>query len=475
MVRADQNARTVIDTGVLTVLAAALVLRIAIPLFALAVVKSEPQFSEPDTDGYLRVATQWRETGSYALQGEPEIVRTPGYPLLLMPGVVAGQVEAVTIGLQILLACLTVWLVYRTTLSAFGDRTIALTAAWLLACEPLSTIYTSKLLSETLFTTILAAASYLLVRHVSSRSWRSLTAAAVAVAAAAYVRPIAYFLPLWIAVTLLAVGWRQPRERRRVAFQAMAFAGLGMALLVPWQIRNWLEADYAGFSAISDVNLYYYEALPVVVEQRGIGPAERDRARIEAGATNLATYLRQHPEQTDWPSARRYRFLRDEAVQIIRAHPLDWARLHLAGMLHSLTDSGRNAWLGFFRLIDTSEAASGPGPQNLWQRLSLAAARHPLVLAIHALLAAILLIYLVLAAVGVLVARGNSASLVILSFFLYLLLLSGGDAGYHRFRLPLTPAICIFAACGYQMLSKAIRGFGWPIAWPGRFRRITGK
>ena len=69
----------------------------------------------------------------------------------------------------------------------------------------------------------------------------------------------------------------------------------------------------------------HYEALPILAEQQGIGPAERDVARIEAGEGNLAAYLRQHPEQTDWPAARRYEFLRQESLRIIRAHPLDWA------------------------------------------------------------------------------------------------------------------------------------------------------
>ncbi|HET6884226.1 MAG TPA: glycosyltransferase family 39 protein [Pirellulales bacterium] len=441
---------------VCAVLATALALRISFPLFALAVAQPEPQFREPDTEGYLRVADEWLKTGRFAVGGEAEIVRTPGYPLLLMPGIAVGHVEAITIGLQSLLACLSVWLAYRTSLAVFGNRTIALTAAWLLACEPISIIYASKLLSETLFTTCVASACCLLASYASSRRWRELIAAAIVVSVAAYVRPIAYFLPLWVALALVVVGWRQVSDRKRLCLQALAFAGLSMALLVPWQVRNWLAVGYAGFSAISDVNLYYYEALPVLAEQQGIGPAQRNRARVEAGETDLSKYLRQHPEQADWPAARRYRFLRQQASEIIRTHPLAWMQLHFAGVVHTLTDSGRNAWLSFFG-IPSANPEPARGTPTLWRRLTNAASQRPLVLAVHALLAAVLLVYLTLAAVGVGGALQNRAALLILAVAIYLLLLSGGDAGYHRFRLPLTPIICTFAARGYCSISGRLR------------------
>lgn len=434
------------------VIAVAAALRVALPLFAVSIAHTAPQFHEPDTAGYLRVGAEWLRTGRFAVNGEPEIVRTPGYPLLLLPGIAAGRVNMVTIVLQTLLACVTVWLVYRIASQLFHSPLIALVAAWLFACEPISVLYTSKLLSETFFATLTIAGLWQLTGYLISQNRRSLVVAAVCIAAAAYVRPIAYYLPAWMALTLCVVLGKQASSRRRVTFEATAFLILAMALVVPWQVRNWLEADYAGFSAISDQNLYFYEGLPVELHLQGRTPAEREAARLEAGEADMAVYLRHYPEQADWTAAEHYRYLRREALKILLAHPVAAARIHTAGMLHTLTDSGRNAWLSYFGL-SVADTSGEVGPGGFWQRLKAAARQRPLVLAIHLLLTAVLAVYLLLAVAGILSSLRQREALLLLSAFLCLLLLSGSDAGYHRFRVPLTPLLCVFAGQGYRTLS----------------------
>ena len=59
-------------------------------------------FYAPDSGNYVKLAQTLSETGRFEKQGEPELVRTPGYPLFLVPGVIIGHVEGVTIVLQIL-------------------------------------------------------------------------------------------------------------------------------------------------------------------------------------------------------------------------------------------------------------------------------------------------------------------------------------------------------------------------------------
>ncbi|HEV3345066.1 MAG TPA: glycosyltransferase family 39 protein [Pirellulales bacterium] len=443
---------------IIGVLAAALVLRIAAPLVALAVATPEPQFREPDSAGYVRAAEQLWHTGRLGTRQEPNVVRTPGYPLLLVPGVAAGHLDSVAIGLQIVLACATVFFVYQTALVACRGARAALAAAWLAACDPVSIVYASKLLTESSFATFLAATLWLLARYADGRRWGDLLAAAVVMAAAAYIRPIAYFLPVWTGLAMLAILWRGEANRRRLALEAAAFVAVTILLIAPWQMRNLATAGYDGFAAISDVNLYYYEALPVLADQRGMAPEEADGMRIEEGEGSEANYLLKHPEQRDWPSAERYRFLRREAIRIIRSDPLRFARLHVAGIIHMLTDSGRNGWLSFFRLADTSKPAQPQPSRSFWERLTTAVAQKPLVLAIHGLLCVILTAYLALAVVGLASPTSRTpAMLVVLAVAAYLVVLSGGEAAYHRFRVPLVPVICLAAGQGYALLVRA-----WP-------------
>jgi 4-amino-4-deoxy-L-arabinose transferase-like glycosyltransferase len=448
--------RVVFPRSIVGALAIALVLRVTAPLVALAVATPEPQFREPDSESYVQAAEQLWNTGRLGTREEPDIVRTPGYPLLLVPGVAAGHVDGLTIGVQIVLACATVFFVYRAAIAARGDERAARAAAWLTACDPVSILYASKLLTESSFTTFLSATLWLLARYCVGRRWFDLLAAAVLMAAATYIRPISYFLPLWTGLALLAVLWRGETNRRRLVLQAAAFVCLTMALLVPWQIRNLVTAGYGGFAAISDVNLYYYEALPVRTERADMAPDEADRTRLEEGEGNEANYLLKHPEQKNWSRAERYRFLRREAVRLIRSEPLRFARLHVAGIVHMLTDSGRNGWLSFFRLVDTSKPGQPPPVRSFWERLTTALALKPLVLAIHGLLAAVLALYLALAITGFLSPASRApAMLLMLAVAAYLVLLSGGEAAYHRFRVPLVPVICLTAGQGYALLVRA--------------------
>ncbi len=112
----------------------------------------------PDTATYLAPARSLLEHGTFERDGSPEIIRGPGYPLLLTIGLAAGHVEAVTIGLQLLLSVATVYVIYHCALSlSEGQARVALIAAALYAVEPLSVVHSCLLLTETLFTFLIAS------------------------------------------------------------------------------------------------------------------------------------------------------------------------------------------------------------------------------------------------------------------------------------------------------------------------------
>ena len=85
------------------------VVRLIVPLSALAVHGTPQVFFSPDTNSYVRPAQALVEHGSFTTTpgGSVEIRRTPGYPLLLTLGVLADRIAAVTIAVQILLGTAT--------------------------------------------------------------------------------------------------------------------------------------------------------------------------------------------------------------------------------------------------------------------------------------------------------------------------------------------------------------------------------
>ncbi len=115
------------------VLGLALILRLG--LLALVLVRS-PKLEAThaaDTHTYLQPACSLLASRDFVRQGVPELVRTPGYPLLLTLGVALGHVELVTVLLQIALSLATVWLVHRLALLVGASRRAA---PWPRCCWP---------------------------------------------------------------------------------------------------------------------------------------------------------------------------------------------------------------------------------------------------------------------------------------------------------------------------------------------------
>lgn len=416
-----------------------------------------PYVREPDSPGYIRAAEALVQTKSFGPPDKPEVIRTPGYPLLLSLGVWLGPLDLVTAVLQSALGCLTAWLVYRISLLAFGRADWALAGALVYACEPLSALYCSKVLSETLFTAAIATATLFALRFVTRQSGVDLCASAVVVAISAFVRPIAYFLPLAIAGLYVAWLWKSSESRKLLLLKVLGFVLLAFGPLALWQARNYAVAGYPRFSAISDINLYFYQAAGTLALERGEPIAEVQR---ELGYGGEDVYLRSHPEQRAWSPAERLQFQHDEAVRILREHPGAMLRMHLAGLFDMLIDPGTNAYLDFFRLrADQKQTPPRQGDASLVARLRRAFREKPLAASIHVVLCAALFGTYAAAIVGAVVSRfwKNRLALFALAIAGYLLALSGGPAAYHRFRLPLVPVICLLAGCGLAALWDFLR------------------
>ena len=165
-------------TPIRMVLLLALAIRIALPLLSFALTQNPKVFHASDTELYLNPALSLVQTGSFLTSPDnptPEITRPPGYPVFLLPAILVGKVELLTISMQILLSCLTVYLVYRIALLLFVKNSVAVLCALLYAIEPMSVIFTSLLMTETLFTTILTASLFFLLKYLERGALADLT------------------------------------------------------------------------------------------------------------------------------------------------------------------------------------------------------------------------------------------------------------------------------------------------------------
>lgn len=167
--------------------------------------------------------------------------RMPGYPLFLAG--LGGQVVLIRI-VQALIDTGTILAVFLLA-RRYLPIPAALVAGGMVAVHPYLIYFSGMILSETLFTAMLAWAMLLLV-PVSGQPrvlWVSgrWMLGVVMLAWGVLVRPSALFLPVMLgslaSLMYPPVGER-PQYVRRVIFSGLACGGLTLLILLPWAVRN---------------------------------------------------------------------------------------------------------------------------------------------------------------------------------------------------------------------------------------------
>jgi Dolichyl-phosphate-mannose-protein mannosyltransferase len=436
------------------VLGLALLLRTLLPTLGYFYTRDASIVYTPDTVSYIEPARELIAHHRFYSDGAPEIIRTPGYPLLLTAGLLLGRLEIVTIALQILLSCFTVYMVYQTACILFEGEWIALIAATLYAIEPLSILFTSLLAPETLFTAVVMVGVYYLVRYLKQQSPADLLTSGSALAVSVYVRPIGLFLPVIIAVGLAAWAVLTAQQNKhRLIVDTIAFVIVSFALTGLWQLRNDAETDYSGFSAIASDNMYFILAASVLAAEQHV-PYYGMRDRL--GYQNTRVYLHDHPEQKTWSVARRTNYLDRAAEHILLGNSLTYAWIYFDGILRGTFDPGSTEFLRFFDLYPkeggllTVEVDKG--------RIATIKALYanPLLFWSTALMVPVLLIYLSSACITLCSRAILDPSILAMSLIVaYYMAIAGGPGDWGRFRHPVMPIICVLAGYGlYAVRSR---------------------
>lgn len=398
---------------------------------------------DPDTASYV-VPIQGMMHGSFTADGIPELSRTPGYPVFLMLTGMAGNHALFAIGAQILIACLSVFLVYKIGMILFQNERTAVLCAGLYAVEPGSITYSILLYPEALFVVLLLLFIYQISKFLLRPHWISLLIAAAALSASVYVKPVAYYLPLFGAIGIAALCYGS-RLHARLLWGA-AFLLTCAALIGPWQVRNYVETGYSGFSSLSDWQLYSYNAVNVL--------ADRDHLSMRAEWDKLDKINR--PIEAAMSRAQLYSYYRREAVRILKANPILFVRVQLRGAGAVILDPGGTENLKHLGLYpNDGYLGLMQADHGIFVTLWWTVRNRPLVAAVDLLLGAVLAIYYALAAFGISL-KGACKALVltVTLIVVYFVVLSGGPAGRCRYRSPVMPIVALFAGAGLAKITS---------------------
>jgi len=378
--------------------------------------------------------------GSFSYNGVPNLGRTPGYPLLLAPAVWSGHVIAFGILENIALAVLSAWMLWRVAEYLFPGTAVATWAVLLYCFEPVGFLYSTLLLSESLFCALFLLFVWLIIRFLHEPSSRTLVAAALVLGAATYTRPVTLYLAVWLIPFFLLFPRGLPLRQRLL--KTAAFGAAFAISVAPWFVRNAAVADYRGFASIGEVGLYFYSAASVQAKLEGKSFAQE---QDDWGFWSGERYFRLHPEQKNWSQGEVYRFMRSEALRILAKNWSSYLRIHARGCAVFLFDTSATRILREVKLYPQQGGLlSRVIDQGVFRGVLWLIREYPITAGLFVLLAIQLLLYYLFGLIGL-----RAFPLVLACFFVwttaYFVLVSGGPIGTGRLRAPIMPLVCLSA------------------------------
>jgi 4-amino-4-deoxy-L-arabinose transferase-like glycosyltransferase len=373
-----------------------------------------------DEQHYAALATSLADGHGFAWgPGEPTSIRPPLYPALVAAvWTVTGSrsLEAVR-WVQVALALLSVWLVYRIGCLWF-TRDAAVAAAAGLALYPALLFSGVLVLTETLFTALLLAFIYACARLERRPTVPAALAAGVALGLAALARSVMW--PFVLLVPVLAWFGLRSTARHRAVIAMAAVAGYAL-VVGPWAARNTsLQGTFAVVDTMGGLNLY--------MGNYAHSPEDRmwDAVSLTGGQAWSATLPPRAADGGRWTEGTKEKWAQRQAVSYMLGHPATTARrsaLKFADFWGLERDFIAGVQRGYY---------------------------DPPVWLVVAGALAITLSYVataVLAVVGIFLAPPSRRAQVLL--LTVVLFISGVHAivfGHSRYHLPLVPVLLLFAA-----------------------------
>jgi hypothetical protein len=385
-----------------------------------------------DTPTYLGPAKELLDHGRFdsaSPPGQPEYLRTPGYPVFIAAVYrIFGETNTAVLLVQVALSALTVFLAYLLA-ARMWSVPIGLLAALFTALDPVQNATSSSILTESLaalLLVIVAAVGFTAFSQKQPRPgiWALL---GLSIAVATLVRPVTYYLPLLVVLLLLIRHVRRRDRARNLAQMTAAFMVPLVLLLGGWQLRNHERVDSWRISGIEAKNLFLFRAAGAVARSSHNTFAATKHEMWhdfgQVGTESQGSYY-----------GRMYK----AGVHILASHPID----ALVGTVNGL-------WSELFSVRAKSLAFLGFHPGAAMADAGVV----------------VLVVFYAVCAYGIVVVIRRRRDLLAHAFVagvaFYVLLASAGPeavgARGERFRAPIIPILILYAARGAWELYTSAR------------------
>jgi hypothetical protein len=418
-----------------------------------------------DAIGYHQLAVNMLSGRGFSLNTaapfRPDLIRTPGYPLLLaVIYLLAGTAPRLVVVAQCVLDSLTAVMVAGAVWHLTRRRLPALLSGLFYVTDAVSIRYCAELYVEIALGTALAGLCYLLAAGETSQRFTARTAALVGLMCGLVIliKPNMLPLPLIVAAYCLV--------RTRSARAAGIVLITSIALLTPWCVRNALTFKRPIVSSVFEQNLLIVSAPATLAEKNHetVEPWSTQWWAYVGSVVELAMHAHQDvltiPESrmTDEQRGLASALLAASAREVLQTYPYAFVSSHFKGVFHGLVQVEYRFW--FHNVTGQS-----------WQNAMPTGIRHLALVGQYAqipTLAAVLWIYFAARqALGLVLALCGIAWLwrvhrpllgCWLAIAAYALILPG-PISYERFTVSITSIACILMGLAAAWLH---RRFGFP-------------
>ena len=294
-----------------------------------------------DSSCYESLALNMLSGNGYSLAAlppyNPNSTITPGYPLFIAGVyVLFGHSPYIVVAIQVLLSLGVVAWMARWARRKFSLQTGLIAGIFLLLDFCLA-FYSTQIMSDVLFLTLLAPALWFVLRLFNGQTpVRSGVGAGVLLGLSTLIRPISLYFPLLLPFLFLSTKSESKWGPRLLGYGLLLF--IHILIVTPWFVRNKVVFGHVFFSTTQSVNLSHQHAAPIkaALEGKSTDEAERDLER--------AAFARYGEPKNE---AESFLYPGREALRYVLRHPLSYAGIYAAGILKSILPVGLGEFLIF--------------------------------------------------------------------------------------------------------------------------------
>ena len=404
---------------------------------------------QSDTRRYEEPALQLLKEGTLAINPRSEktttLSTTPVYSLLIagIYKVFGEKNYHALITTQIIMSALTILMIFLIARQIWGSKT-AIIASGLMAVEPLQTLYSQTILSETLFTLFLASSLLAFTKLLVTKNklkWALLLG--IMLTLATMTRPISYYLVFCIILGLVIF-------KQYVTQSWSQLFTICLLILLPflltttyWKARNEsLTGVYALNDAMSETLLYY--------KAKGVLMTANDQTEEEAQKEILARL----PASFETPKQRADAETK-LAKEIILGDLTSYLKLSLSGIKAIVLGPGLKSQAMFYDYKEKGIKTGATSADNKYKPWYLALIAYGLIFLVATYLFSAYGFFISFSGGNL---QHRVVHLLMLGSILYFVLISTGHtAADSRMRTPIIPIILLYASYGLFSLFEALK------------------